>query len=122
VASLDGNQIPQYQPITYQTPATADAQQKSGILREPVNYVGKPAAAAAHLPYFVQAGAYGSHAKANEVKQKLSHLGLVKVEPTTRSGVKLYRVRVGAADKTSASKIQSQMAGSGFTGAKIIAN
>jgi cell division protein FtsN len=81
-----------------------------------------PKPSAGNKQVYVQAGAYGSKAKANEVKSRLSKLGQVSITPTERAGMKLWRVRVAANNSSAAEKIRGKMTGMGFGGAKIVKN
>lgn len=128
VTNLDGSALPQtspYEPVAYHTPGAADEAAKAGVLRDPgtgttviqTTTVTKTGAAT-----YVQAGAYSTKQKAQEVSGKLSSLGSTTITETNRGGMKLWRVRVMANDKNAAQRIQNKMEGMGFTGAKIVNN
>ncbi|HRJ13196.1 MAG TPA: septal ring lytic transglycosylase RlpA family protein [Alphaproteobacteria bacterium] len=130
VSSLDGTALPpsgSYQPVAYQTATDPQAAEHMGnVLREPASYNGgqvvTKTTTTIRNPVYIQAGAYASKQKAAEISRRLSSLGTTTVQETQRGGMKLFRVRVAAADKNAAQRIQSKMAGMGFTGSKIVNN
>ncbi len=128
VSNLDGTQLAPtaaYEPVAYHTPGAVQEETKmTNVLRAPgsTQVVTTTTTTTMGKAVYVQAGAYSTKQKANEVASRLSSLGSASVMETSRSGVKLWRVRVMAADRNAAGRIQSRMEGMGFTGSKIVNN
>jgi len=103
-----------YQPAAYTVPVVmADTQpaaqeEHKNVLRAPAVYV--------------QVGAYTSSAHAHTVAQKLNPLGAARVDAVTRDGVKLYRVRLAAANVPAGHRMLKTVLAKGYDGAQIIKN
>lgn len=127
--NLDGSALPQtavYEPVAYHTPTGVQEAAKTGnVLRDPGG-VGVVTTTTTTVTggkaTYVQAGAYSTKQKAQQVSGKLSSLGSTSIMETNRGGMKLWRVRVQASDKNAAQRIQSKMEGMGFGGSKIVNN
>src|SRR4029077_9374853 len=71
---------------------------------------------------FVQAGAFAMPENAQRVRARIAALGNVEVVPATGNGTALYRVRLGpVANAAEAERLLSRVVGSGYPGARVIA-
>lgn len=71
--------------------------------------------------YFVQVGAYSTYDKAEIMKNKLSHLGTVKIFKAVANGNTLYKVRLGEfMTPEEAEKAQRAVSEAGVTGSRVI--
>src|SRR5712691_247061 len=71
---------------------------------------------------FVQAGAFAMPENAQRVRARIASLGSVEVVPTSGSGTALYRVRLGpVASEAAAERLLSRVVGSGYPGARVVA-
>ena len=71
--------------------------------------------------YFVQIGAYSTYDKAESMKNKLSHLGTVKIFKAVANGNTLYKVRLGEfMTSEEAEKAQRAVSEAGVTGSRVI--
>ncbi len=59
---------------------------------------------------------------AQRVRARIASLGSVEVVPTSGSGTALYRVRLGpVASEAAAERLLSRVVGSGYPGARVVA-
>ena len=71
--------------------------------------------------YYVQVGAYSTYDKADSMKNKLSHIGTVKIFKSVVNGNTLYKVRLGEfTTKEEAEKIQQEITNNGIEGSRVI--
>ncbi len=87
----------------------------------------EPTGQVAHLPVpavthlYVQAGAFGSRANADRLKEKLAAASGLFISPIDRNGQRLYRVRIGPFDDVSAADAAlAQLVGLGSNDAQIV--
>jgi rare lipoprotein A len=78
-----------------------------------------PVPAVTHL--YVQAGAFGSRANADRLKEKLASASGLFISPIDRNGQRLYRVRIGPFDDVNAADAAlAQLIGLGSNDAQIV--
>ncbi|MBD5405890.1 septal ring lytic transglycosylase RlpA family protein [bacterium] len=71
--------------------------------------------------YFVQVAAYSTYDKAEAMKDKLSHLGTVKIFKAVVNGNTLYKVRLGEfKTKEDAERVQEAVSNAGISGSRVI--
>lgn len=71
--------------------------------------------------YFVQIAAYATYEKAEEMKDKLTHLGTVKIFKGVTNGNTLYKVRLGEfKTQDEAKTVQQSVIDTGIKGSRII--
>ena len=71
---------------------------------------------------FVQAGTFVVPENAQRVRARIAALGSVEIVRTASNGTNLYRVRLGpVASQSEAGRLLSRVVGSGYPGARVIA-
>ncbi|MGN0929344.1 MAG: septal ring lytic transglycosylase RlpA family protein [Alphaproteobacteria bacterium] len=71
--------------------------------------------------YFVQVAAYSTYDKAEALKDKLAHLGTVKIFKAVVNGNTLFKVRLGEfKTKEEAERMQEAVTRSGISGSRVI--
>lgn len=72
---------------------------------------------------FVQAGAFSVRDNAERVQSRIAGMGSVRVTAASVNGIEVYRVRLGpVASEDEADRLISRLAGSGYPGARIVAD
>lgn len=91
------------------------------IEMEPVEPQTTMPSSAVNGDYFVQVAAYYTYDKAEAMKDKLSHLGTVKIFKAVSNGNTLYKVRLGEfKTKEEAERVQRLVINAGISDARII--
>ncbi len=117
--------------ITTTEIASVPAGRNPNTLRAPISYNAGNSKTTSFVPaakskieraVYIQVGAYSNHQHAAAVQKKLAHLGRAQIDTINRSGVKLYRVRVPAANNAAAQKDIQAMNKMGLVGAKVVSN
>jgi rare lipoprotein A len=83
----------------------------------------KPPGAPSAGHFFIQAGAFARAENAQHVRARIAVLGSVEVSASAVKGVPLYRVRLGPVrSHEEADRLLIQIIGSGYPGARIVAD
>jgi cell division protein FtsN len=82
-----------------------------------------PAAPIVSGGIFIQAGAFSVRDNAERVQSRIATLGSVRVTSASVNGIEVYRVRLGpVASEKEAEGLIARLAGSGYPGARIVAD
>jgi rare lipoprotein A len=79
--------------------------------------------ASANGGIFIQAGAFSVRDNAERVQSRIARLGSVRVTTASVNGIEVYRVRLGpVTSEAEAEGLIARLAGSGYPGARIVAD
>lgn len=107
--------------VTYPTEPVSQPAPVSIV--EPMPAPAPEPVASSVLPgdYFVQVAAYSTYDKAEALKDKLAHLGTVKIFKAVSDGNTLFKVRLGEfKTKEEAERMQEAVTRSGISGSRVI--
>jgi rare lipoprotein A len=71
--------------------------------------------------YYVQVAAYSTYERAETLKNKIQHIGTVKIFKAQQNGMTLYKVRLGEfATREEADRVRSSVTDNGISGSRVI--
>lgn len=109
--------------VTYPTEPVSQPEPAPVSIVEPMQMPEPEPVTSSVLPgdYFVQVAAYSTYDKAEALKDKLAHLGTVKIFKAVSDGNTLFKVRLGEfKTKEEAERMQEAVTRSGISGSRVI--
>lgn len=109
--------------VTYPTEPVSQPEPAPVSVVEPMQMPEPEPVTSSVLPgdYFVQVAAYSTYDKAEALKDKLAHLGTVKIFKAVSDGNTLFKVRLGEfKTKEEAERMQEAVTRSGISGSRVI--